>query len=304
MNGQQAVTAMINSIVVAMNERMMRGTFEYHKDSLHLKQLIRQANDLEAYEIEGTARSTLGTMHILAGYPSRGIIEHENSLKNYAQARNAGLLVSGTVNLAITYRLLGRYIRALKLLAEAESIATRESIDNGSGTLSLLHSTLGLTYIAVGKFEESRTAFEHALDSFLRHSPNFSLAAAQARCGMARLAAREDNYQVAWEHWRITEQGLHLQRDPLRRFVVNSTAAYLAVCDTRGGHEGASAYFDAAEDALHDLPPTYALLILLDEIRLWANIDDPAIHRYRHLVNVILGVQPTAELRQLVSMHL
>lgn len=305
MNGQQAVHAMINSIVGAINKRMLRGEFDYQKDAVHLKQLIRQAGDISAYETEGGARHTLGMMHILAGYPSRGIVEQENALKNYAQARSAALLVSGTINLAVTYRLLGRYIRALKLLAEAEALATREAIDNEHGTLSLLHSTLGLTYVNVGKYEEAQTAFEHALDSFTRHAPDFALAAVQARCGMARLDARHERFHRAWERWRIAEYSIEGQFDPMRRFIVNSTAVYLAALDTRGGHEGATAYLDEAEGSLMDLPPTYALLMLLDEMRLWKQDGSiKALDRYETLVNTILAKQPTTELRQLVTMQL
>lgn len=305
MTGQQTVHAMINSIVGAINKRMLRGEFDYQKDTLHLKQLIRQASEINAYETEGGARHTLGVMHILAGYPSRGIVEQENALKNYAQARNPTLLVSGTINLAVTYRLMGRYIRALKLLAEAEGSAIRESVGNEMGTLSLLHSTLGLTYINVGKYAEARTAFEHALDSFTRHSPDFALAAVQARCGLARLDAREDRFNQAWETWRITEGSIEGQHDPMRRFIVNSTAVYLAALDSRGGHEGAAAYLDEAVRSLMELPPTYSLLILLDEMRLWKQGGSvKALDRYDALVNQILAKQPTTELRQLVTMQL
>jgi len=304
MSKQQAVVNMIESIVNNMHERVVRGEFDYEKDARQLKQLIQQAETLEAYQTIGMIRHTLALMHIWAGYPSLGLAEQEDMLKNYAQARNAALLVEGTIRLADTYRLLGRYGRALKLLADAEAIATRESLSNESGVLSLLHSTLGLTYLNMNKPLEARTAFEHTLFEFMRHSPNFTLAATQARCGLARLDAQDGRLSAAWTTWRITKDSFANQHDPMRRFFLYSAATYLACLDERGGHEGIAAYLEAAENALLDLPPTYALLMVLDEMRLWSAPCESIQECYHRIINAILHKHPTAELRDLVNTQL
>lgn len=162
-NQQYSVTKQIRSLVENLFARVLRGQYDYEKDSRELERLRDQAQTHDDPMLVARIINVNGVMNMYSGHLNNALEQFQKNYDIYREAQSIGGMTEAINNLALTHAMMGHHDQAVTVYDQGLDLANEFAGTMASHEIpnyGLILSGKLISQVALRRFEEARQTYD------------------------------------------------------------------------------------------------------------------------------------------------